>query len=556
MTLNLLDKIGNWNPQLFREIKGRLNIGNMAIASAFSLSGQLLLLMYYSAQIPVPSANGEYTYPIYHRFCGLETGNSYDKKCVIDALGNFAINWSQWWLEIFIWLSILSVLALLVAGTYMLVGDLDKEERRGTLNFIRLSPQSAKTIFLGKILGVPILLYLAAILTVPLHLYSGLAAQIPLNEILCFYPAVAASCALFYSGAMLFGLTTNWLGGFQPWLASATVFVVFAISWLPLTRTAGDVLHFLSPLAILRYQLFLVDQTDFDSLVESLDKLQWFYLPVGTNIASGLALSLLVCGTGTYWMWQGWQRRFPNPSATVLSKRQSYLLVICCQVIFLGFALQSDPPYSANLICLVILNLEMFLALIAALTSDRQSLYDWARYRKQIVPSNQKLWRRYPLLDLIWSDKSPAVVAIALNFLSSVIILTPWALLEKFDANGFWALILCLNLILIYAGIAQLFLFTKTRNQEIWAACTVGGAILLPPLILSMLLLTPEKAPILWLSSTFAGFLFSSSLTAVSENTILLSILSQWSVLVLLNLKLRSQLKLAGESASKALLKA
>jgi len=556
MTLDLLDKIGNWNPQLFREIKGRLNIGNMAIASAFSLGGQLLLFMYYSAQIPVTPPNGEYTYPIYHRFCLFKNANSYEQECVRDALGNLAINWPMWWLEIFTWLSILSVLALLIAGTYMLVSDLDKEERRGTLNFIRLSPQSAKTIFLGKILGVPILLYLATILAVPLHLYAGLAAQIPLNEILCFYTAVAASCALFYSTAMLFGLTTSWLGGFQPWLASAMVFVVFGISWLPLTRTAWDVLLFLSPLAILRYQLFLVDKGDFDSLVENLDNLQWFYSPVGTNIASGIALCLLVCGTGTYWMWQGWQRRFPNPSGTILSKRQSYLLVICCQVIFLGFALQSNPPGNGNLIGLLILNLLMFLALIAALTSDRQSLYDWARYRKQIVPSNQKLWRRYPILDLIWSDKSPAVVAIALNCLSSVIILTPWALLEKFDANGFWGLILCLNLILIYAGIAQLFLFTKIRNKESRAVGTVGGAILLPPLILSLLVLSPEKAPLLWLSSTFGGFWSSSSLTAVSGNTILLSILSQWSVLVLLNLKLRSQLKLAGQSASKALLKA
>ena len=555
MTLNLLDKIGKWNPQLFREIKGRLNIGNMAIASAFSLSGQLLLLMYYSAQIPVTPPNGEYTYPISHRFCGLETGNSYDTKCVRDALGNFAINWSQWWLEIFIWLSILSVLALLVAGTYLLVSDLDKEERRGTLNFIRLSPQSAKTIFLGKILGVPILLYLATILAVPLHLYAGLAAQIPLNEILCFYIAVAASCALFYSSAMLFGLTTSWLGGFQPWLASATVFVVFGISWLPLTRAAEDVLHFLSPLAILRYQLFLVDKGDFDSLVENLDKLEWFYSPVGTNIAIGLALSLLVCGTGTYWMWQGWQRRFPNPSATVLSKRQSYLLVICCQVIILGFALQSDYGRGVDILGLVILNLVMFLALIAALTPDRQSLYDWVRYRKQIVPSSQKLWRRYPILDLIWSDKSPAVVAIAINFLSSVIILTPLALLEIFHENGFWGFILSLNLILIYAGLAQIFLFTKTRNPEIWAACTVGSAILLPPVILSMLGLD-TKVPFLWLSSTFGFSGFWPSVASVSGNTIFLSILSHWSVLVLLNLKLRSQLKLAGQSASKALLKA
>ena len=556
MRLHLLDKIGNWNPQLFREIKGRLNIGNMAIASAFSLSGQLLLFMYYSAQLPVTPPNGNQTYPIYNRFCALETANS-SKGCLRDAWGNLAINWPMWWLEIFIWLSILSVLALLVAGTYMLVSDLDKEERRGTLNFIRLSPQSAKTIFLGKILGVPILLYLATMLAVPLHLYAGLAAQIPLNEILCFYIAVAASCALFYSSAMLFGLTTSWLGGFQPWLASATVFVVFKMSVIQLTRSAWDLLTFLSPISILRYLLFGVGVNNnhaFHWLAADLDKWQWFYSPVGTKIASGLALSLLVCGTGTYWMWQGWQRRFPNPSATVLSKRQSYLLVICCQPIILGFALQSNHIAGSSLPTLLILNLLMFLALIAALTSDRQSLYDWARYRKQIVPSSQKLWRRHPLLDLIWSEKSPAVVAIALNFLCSVIILTPWALLEKFDANGFWGLILCLNLILIYAGIAQIFLFTKSQNKESRAVAIVGGAILLPPLILCMLLLTPEKAPILWLSSTFGGFWSSSSLAA-SGNTILLSILSQWTVLVLLNLKLRSQLKLAGESASKSLLK-
>jgi hypothetical protein len=475
-------------------------------------------------------------------------------------LDNFAINWPLWWLQIFIWLSILSALALLVAGTYMLVSDLDKEERRGTLNFIRLSPQSAKTIFIGKILGVPILLYLAAILAVPLHLYSGLAAQIPLNGILCFYVAVAASCALFYSAAMLFGLTTSWLGGFQPWLASATVFVVFWISAIQLTGTAADLLRFLSPIAILRYLLFGVVNNDkydeFDWLVKDLDKLQWFYSPVGTNIASALALFLLICGIGTYWMWQGWQRRFPNPNATVLSKRQSYLLVICSEPIMLGFALQSSISSSLNnLGCLLLFNLVMFLGLIAGLTSDRQSLYDWARYRQQIVPSSQKLWRRYPLLDLIWSEKSPALVAIAINLLSSVIILTPLMLFQKTEINGFWGVICFLNLILIYASITQLFLLTKTRNQEIWATGTVASAILLPPVILSMLLLTPDKAPLLWLSSTFYGFCASSSMT-VSGNTILISILGQWTVLVLLNLKLRSQLKLAGESASKVLLKA
>ena len=561
MTLNLLDKIGNWNPQLFREIKGRWKIGNMAIASALSISAQVLIFMYWGTQIPVSDPNLEYNNnPIYSKFCISENASSYEAPCVRDTLGNLTINWPLWWLDIFTWLSIFTVLALLVAGTYMLVSDLDKEEKRGTLNFIRLSPQSAKTIFIGKILGVPIVLYLAAILVVPLHLYSGLAARIPLNGILCFYMAVVASCALFYSTAMLFGLTTSWLEGFQPWLPSSIVVVVFSTSISTLTLSACDFVTFLSPITILRYLLFeafhTTKYTNFHQLFTDLEHLEWFHLPIGTNIASGFALSILICGTGTYWMCQGWQRRFPNPNATVLSKKQSYLAVICCQPMMLGFAVQSEPLLYGKLSALLILNLLMFLVLIAALTSDRQSLYDWARYRKQIVPSSQKLWRRYILLDLVWSEKSPPIVAIALNFCISVTILTPWMLLEKLESNAFGALFLFLNLILIYAAITQLFLFTKNRNYQILAVFAVGGAIFLPPLILWMLSLSPEKAPILWLSAIFPGFWFSSPFTAASGNTILFAILSQWTVLVLLNLKLRSQLKLAGQSASKVLLKA
>ena len=564
MTLNLLDQIGNWNPQLFREIKGRWKMGNMAIASAFSLGPQLLLFMYYMAQLPVALRNTKGAEPIYNRFCVLKTTDNTKsgEKCLTDTLGNLVIDWPKWSVEIFTWLSISSVLVLLVAGTYMLVSDLDKEERRGTLNFIRLSPQSANTIFLGKVLGVPILLYLAAILVIPLHLYTGLTAQIPLPEILGFYMAIAASCALFYSAAMLFGLTTSWLGGFQPWLASGIALFVFIISTIKLTVTAGDLGTFVSSIGILRYLIFgiITDKYAFGSLGIGIDKLQWFYLPIGKNIVSGMILSLSICGIGTYWMWQGWQRRFPNPTTTVFSKRQSYFAVICCQPIILGFALQTNSIGNGEKIPLLILNLVMFLIVIASLTSDRQSLYDWARYRQQIVPSGQKLWRRYPLLDLIWSEKSPAIVAIAINLLSSSLIVIGAVMfipetMQGFNTNLFWDVVIGMNLILIYAAITQLFLFLKTRNQEIWAVGTICGAILLPPVILSMLLLTSDKYPVFWLSSTFPIF-WTSSAYMGSGTTILLSIIGQWIVLVMLNLKLRSQLKLAGESASKALLKA
>jgi len=69
----------------------------------------------------------------------------------------------------------------------------------------------------GKLLGVPILLYLVAGLAAPLHLWSGLAAEIPLSLILSFYGVLIASCLFFYSAALLFGLVGSWLGGFLGW---------------------------------------------------------------------------------------------------------------------------------------------------------------------------------------------------------------------------------------------------------------------------------------------------------------------------------------------------
>ncbi len=464
------------------------------------------------------------------------------------------IHWPSWWLEIFVFLSIFSAIALLVAGTYLLVGDLDKEERRGTLNFIRLSPQSATTIFLGKILGVPILIYLAAILALPLHIYSGLAAQIPLHHILCFDIAMVVSCALFYSGAMLFGLTTSWLGGFQPWLASAAVLGFIATAFnVPAVGNAADLLVFMSPAAVLKQVISQVVDSPYSSvdwLVRDFARMEWFHLAIGKNIVSCTGLSFLVCAVAAYWMWQGWQRRFPNPTSTVLSKKQSYLLVICYQSIILGFALQSSPYSLDGIAFLWIPNLMVFLALIAALTPERQALYDWARYRRQIVPSSQKLWRRYPILDLIWSEKSPAPVAMAINLLTSTLILIPWILLTS---KAFVCMILFVNFILIYAAVTQLLMFTKSRNQQVWAVCTIGGLLFLPPIILSMLGLTADKAPLMWLSLVFPIF-GRSGPESVSD--ILLSILGQWTVWVLLNLQLRRQLRIAGQSASKALLKA
>jgi len=146
-----------------------------------------------------------------------------------------------WWLDIFTFLSITGIFALLVVGTYQLIADLSGEERRGTLNFIRLSPQPARTIFIGKIFGVPILLYLVCLLALPFHLGAGLLAGIPLSLILAFYAVLIASCAFFYHAALSFALATPWLGGFQPWLGSAAVLIfVFYSTIVTLSGYGGS----------------------------------------------------------------------------------------------------------------------------------------------------------------------------------------------------------------------------------------------------------------------------------------------------------------------------
>jgi ABC-type Na+ efflux pump permease subunit len=58
----------------------------------------------------------------------------------------------------FMSLSVFVLFIMLGVGTYMLISNLANEERRGTLNFIRLSPQSTLSVLGGKLLGVPILL--------------------------------------------------------------------------------------------------------------------------------------------------------------------------------------------------------------------------------------------------------------------------------------------------------------------------------------------------------------------------------------------------------------
>ncbi len=519
MKLNWLDKIGNRNPQLLRELKRRLKLRNIMLASAISVLGQFVILF-----------------------------------------------WSP---DPFIYLSIIGIFLLLVAGTYLLISDLATEQHRGTLHLTRLSPQSTESILTGKLLGVPILLYLVAVLAVPLHLWTGLVV-IPLGQILAFYGVLAASCIFFYSAALLYSLVSSWLGMFQVWLGSATV-----VAFLMLTQGISTTSYYnsttwlklLNPFSLLPN--WSVSSYD-ESFATGLEGFRWFNLPLGDGVLTAVVFVLLNYGILTWFIWQTLHRCFRDSNATMLSKQQSYLLTVCFTLLTIGCAnyrpLENRSPYaeplSENLFALSLLNLLLFLYLIAAITPHRQTLQDWVRYRHKSASNSKRFGHSSLVKDLIWGEKSPAVVAIALNV---VIVIIPLALfillspaqsaaatdaISKVNENRIQALFgLSVNasLMMIYASIAQLLLFMRTQQRTFWTAGTLGAVILLPAIIFAALRIHPfHPLAVVLLSIAFPFFPLLGT-----ENVFLL-ILVQGLILVLLNLQLTRHLRQAGEQITES----
>jgi hypothetical protein len=224
--------------------------------------------------------------------------------------------------------------------------------------------------------------------------------------------------------------------------------------------------------------------------------------------------------------------------------------------VVLGFALnpvvaewKSYPKgLFENFQMLLVFNLLMFLCLIAALSPHRQAMQDWARYRHK-----NRSRKRGVRADLIWGEKSPAVVAMALNVAIASAILLPWLLLwpdSEYKTPALWALMVNMSLIVVYAAVCQLILFMKLRKRAAWAAVTVGLLIVLPPLAFAFLSMSPDKNPGVWLFSAFPWVAVENT----SAIAVFLSVIGQSLTVGLLSLQLTRRLRIAGESSTKAML--
>lgn len=626
MTFNLIDKIGEWNPQLFRELKGRLKVFNILIALVISLLTQLGVFIYQFSDFPTKfySMSGAYCnlkqgyelkynsvnqaiYQIEQKINAYTSIKNYDlvkvqefkdklkplkaqhselekilyqSYCPPEQI-NMQLWWQDHWQYIYITLSVMFVFTLLVTGTYLLIANLAQEDRRGTLNFIRLSPQSEKSILTGKMLGVPVIIYLMVLAAVPLNLWAGISANIPIGAIFGFYVVLIASCIFFYSNALLFGLISRFFSGFQPWLGSGLVLLFLFITFNTMSYSNGELHHtatwlrLLSPFEMLGYTWPRKNEL-------SLHELQFFYIPVGKSIVGLVGIHILNYGVGIYWAWQAIKRRFRNPEGAAINKFQSYLLVASYQVIFWGFTLQYHKNYvpnykeytryydvnyqiGQNIFFIVFFNIVLLFGLLAILSPHRQTIQDWARYRHQNSNNYRDIRGEFWLKDWVVDEKSPSLLAMLINLAIATTPIIVWIViapvlnihhntainwvnsLGRFKSIS--GVFLCISLMMIYTTLAQLLLLMKSPRRGLWATGAVVAATILPPVFLGISGITVSNNPEAWLFFNFPWSLENSAMMGVFT-----SFITNLGVILLLNIQLNKQINLAGESATKALL--
>lgn len=484
-----IETLGDWNPQLMREIQGRLKLRSVLLTVFLSLIAQGLFLFWQYRTLDYRWGTCE---TAEYRKTGLDCFQVSQEQYLL-------VNWQGWWLQVFFWSCLFLMFGLIVGGTFLLISDLSKEDRQGTLTFISLSPQTARTILVGKMLGAPFLIYLAVLLALPLHYVTGLAAEIPATRILGFDVLLLASCCFYYSLALLLGLVSNWLNSFQAWISSAGILLLLLLlTQNSMTYSSLDWLYTLSPSALFPFMYedifpYLVG-ADIPFNSRGISDFQWFLMPIGNHGVWVWLFGLTHFGLWTWWLWRPLQRRFRNPTISLLSKKQSYWATACFFVCFLGFSFNSDSTSPSNMTAVVLFtHLLWFLLMVVLLLPHHQNLEDWARFRGNYPSAKGKAQR---FKDLVWADNSPTWIAIAINLGIAGLPILFWMMsLPKDDAGiGLTALLFNTTLILIFTLFNQVMLLRPISNRNLWVMATLLGPTILPTFILAILGVNPGQA--------------------------------------------------------------
>lgn len=498
----LLNAIGNLNPQLLRELKGQLKPRNLSLALGLSIVAQGLLYFLFRASLPSTAVPFQ---PQHSDYC-LEDLSTYG--CLFDADGVVQIDWIRWHSHFSYTLGAGLIAILVLGGVYQLIANYAKERQTGTLDFLRLTPQSGDRIFLGKILGVPAMVYLAVLAAIPLHAAMTLLSGYTLLNLTLFYVSAIEIAVLFFCSAMLIAC----LGTNQAWLG-----VVLSSSLL-------------YPAVGLLYVLFAIPEEFFGDLANSSTVFHWWIMPLGQSRFALMSFCWAWTGIGIYWIWQALGRLFRNSHATLLSKTQTYWLTAEVTLFWLGFAAKTPSSeridWEPMLYFLSIFYLVVTIALNLILMPRRQSIQDWARYHhvNAAEASAESGTRRSIWIDLLVGEKSPPTLAIALQLVAACGVCLAWVLgMHQYWTPGMgWKatgiILAAFASMLLFSSLLQHILHWKLKQRHAVMLSTFFVMFVVPPIALTILTQSVSDATDLWTLFVFAGSTFaieSATLTAL-----------------------------------------
>ena len=530
-----LSSLNKFNPQLAQEIKLRIKLKSFLALIFKAFAWQFALVILALGKLPdiIKNVDPPFAEPEqFSRYCTGATGkflpNQQQLLCIQDLNNHWLINWQLFWFDIFAIISAVSIALLIGFGTYLIVNNLRREQQQGNLTLITLAPQPAIQFFLGKILGVPILLYGFLAMGLPLHLVAGLLAGIHLSLILTFYLAIIASCSFFYSLGSFFAYRTSSSSKTRNHLA--TIIPIAIAGFLLLTTSlnhniysqnfgnVGDWLLLFNPLNLILYlgqitalpvHYFSYLPFDFLSVISSHPELDQFQQSNVIGLANisfygqslqrsiGLGLGVVIANflMGAYWFWQGIKRCFYNPEQSPISKEHSYWLSLQVGFFALGLTLNTNqsPTFINNFGWLICLLAIFSLILIFSLSPGHYQLRDWIHNRKTNFYGQNSLGK-----DLVFGESSPANLAIAINLIIIACFVAPSLIIFPIGNQAFSILskiTLQLSLLFLFATLWQWLKLKYHQNQFKNKSLLLLGAFVPVVIATNLTFLSPAIIP-------------------------------------------------------------
>ena len=207
---------------------------------------------------------------------------------------------------------------------------------------------------------------------------------------------------------------------------------------------------------------------------------------------------------------------------------------------------------------LVAIDFALLMLSTLLLLPSKQTLQDWSRYRRERKNTQQrKFWQRELVQDLLFNDKSPALLSIAINIGMALVLWIPISLF--FAKNGVvgWQFLACVcigaSLVQIYAAIAHLVLFLNVKKHNLWMMGIIAVVVSLPigvALIMSSGGSPKGLAAFIFLFSPFAP----AGVFGLSGEIIFAAFTAQLAMLAVLTRQLQRKLQINEQSQTKELL--